>query len=263
MKSKTDSSPQASPHTGEPEFSPGFLRWLITITIGTLVMVFLIEHGTLRLSSGAMQFRIFPQPWIIAAGITIHEGSQEFQGKGGATSYQTEEFMMLVDLLLLFVVGPTLLLFGWRASQKHKDEEQRLLRPSNIAFVLGGILLVPIVFPAVPGAVTRSLVYRSMKSAQAISEEKDRMMYEMTLIAFDARQFRARPYAMGGGGGSYFGYNISPDKATTPHGSYLTVEVGEEMIVFKGTSARYPASNIVLVLDEDGNFKWTFGGEFH
>jgi hypothetical protein len=254
MSKKTE--PSMTP-SEQAEFSPAFLRWLITLTAATLLMAFFLRHGLVL-----QQLRILP--WISAASITIQEGLREFEGKGGTVSSQTQQYAMLASVLAGFVLGPTLLLFSWRALLLQKNEKQRVLQPWNIAFIVGGILLVPNVLPSIPMVFTRPLVFQQMKSSQAIVEAKVMMMGEMAELSFDARQFRARPFGLGGGGGSYFGYNIPPEKATTRHGSYITMEVGEEMIVFKGTSVQYPASSIVMVLDKDGSLKnWTFGGQFH
>lgn len=246
----------------QAEFSPGFLRWLITLTVATLILVFFIERGTM-IKPFSTDFRISLQPWITAAGITIQEGLLEFEGKGGSKSYEVERYSILGGMLIGFILGPTLLLFAWRSLLKRKEGERKVLNPRNIAFVLGGILLLPLALPSVPTAIMQRLVSQEMRSAQAVSEAKDAMMYEMSLIAFEARQFKARPFSMGGGGGSYFGYNISPERATTEHGTYITIEVGEDQIVFKGTSALYPASNITLILDSAGAMKHiNFGGNF-
>ena len=246
----------------QAEFSPGFLRWLITLTVATLILVFFIERGTM-IRPFSTDFRISPQPWITAAGITIQEGLLEFHGKGGSKSYEIERYSILGCLLIVFILGPTLLLFAWRSSLKQKEGKQKILHPWNIAFVLGGISLLPVALPAIPAAIMQRLVSQEMRSTQAVAEAKDAMMHEMSLISFEARQFKARPFSMGGGGGSYFGYNISPERATSEHGTYITIEVGEDQIVFKGTSALYPASNITVILDSAGAMKhWAFGGNF-
>jgi hypothetical protein len=243
------------------EFSPAFLRWLVTLTAATLILVFWSERAQTTFR-GERWFAL--HPWIAAAGTVIEQGLQEFRGDTiDDGSLAAARASILIGLLLGFVVGPSLLLFAWRRSLEEQPSQRTTLKSTTLAFFIGGILLFPIVIPAIPLAIIQKQIAQSMRSAQAMNDAKDAMMADLNLISFDAQQFRARPFAMGGGGGSFFGYNIPVRLADSDHGTYLTVEVSEDNLVLKGISKQYPASNITVILGEGGHLRnWSFAGSF-
>lgn len=251
----------ATPAQRDAEFSPGFLRWMVTLTAATLILVFWSER--ISTSFGPERW-IALQPWTTAAGIIIQQGLEEFSGKSiDEGTLAAARIMILFGVLAGFVIGPTLLLFAWRRFLTEQPAERRQLRLTTLAFFFGGILTLPIAIPAIPIAIIQPQIAQSMRSAQAVGEAKDAMLHDLNLIAFDAQQFRARPFTVGGGGGSFFGYNIPLRLADTDNGTYLTIEVSEESVVFKGISKHYPASNITVMLGADGNLRhWSFGGSF-
>jgi hypothetical protein len=230
----------------QDEFSANFLRWLLAMTIVTLALVFAPTY--------------FALPWVLAGGIIIQSGLAEFSGKVFSLS-ANQLYGILLSLLVFFVIGPTLLLLSWRASLQSQSGKVFGLR--GILFMLGGIMTFAVALPAIPLSVKQTQVMLSMRAAQNRVEAKDAMIQDLGFISFHAREFKARPFADGGGSGSYFGYNIPPRLSDTDHGGYLTMEVGEDQLVVKGISKQYPASSIIAIIDENGTVKrWTFGGEF-
>ncbi len=94
----------------------------------------------------------------------------------------------------------------------------------------------------------------SMFTAQSIGANKDAIIADMTNMAANAYQFRIRPNAMGGGGGStYAGYAIPSSLASNENASYTISTAGSTTgISFKGVSKQDSLNTITGAYGTDG-----------
>ncbi len=100
----------------------------------------------------------------------------------------------------------------------------------------------------------------SMFTAQSIGANKDAIIADMTNMAANAYQFRIRPNAMGGGGGStYAGYAIPSSLASNENASYTIVgSPGAASITIKGVSKQDSVNTATGTYGIDGKLSGSF-----
>lgn len=105
----------------------------------------------------------------------------------------------------------------------------------------------------------------SMFTAQSIGANKDAIIADMTNLAANAYQYRIRPTAMGGGGGStYGGYTIPSSLADNENATYSIVAQDASSITFKGVSKQDSTNTVTGKYGPDGKLSgsFTFDGAF-
>lgn len=262
MNPKTDEQ-GASGQPTESEFSPAFLRWLITLTLATLFFVFVAD--TFHHSYDLDDIRLGPFPWVYAGGMTISHGLSEFSGKDPQPLTSAQRYSVLASLLIVFVVGPTLFFFGWRQRKMAKEsgEPRSRLLAATAMFIVGGILTFTVVVPAIPAGIAQRMVSQSMKKAQAISSNKDDIINELNTVKSRAYQYWILPTSLGGGGGTYEGFQIPPELASTEDAMYEIVSSSQDKIRIKATSKLYPESAVSTTVNQLGHmYEWEYGGLF-
>ena len=98
-------------------------------------------------------------------------------------------------------------------------------------------------------------------SSAARSLNKDGLIHGINTLASFASEYRLRPPNLGGGGGSFVGFDIPEKLATTDVGMY-TATVSRNSILFMGTSS-LGYGTVQAMLDSAGQLKnFMFTGEF-
>jgi hypothetical protein len=263
MNPKTDNRPAATQE--EPEFSPTFLTWLVTLTIATLFFVFVADvfhHPKMVLMRGFSPF-----PWVNAAGMTIEDGLAEFSGGTPSPATPQQRTTVLASLLAVLVIGPTLFLFGWRQRRLVQDSAgpRSNLTIPTILFILGGTLSFTVVVPAVPAAIFQRMVSNSMRKSQAVSSNKDEIINELNWVKTKAYEYRILPGSMGGGGGSYEGFQLPAAMASSGFASYELRINAPDTIRIKASSKLFPGSQASAAVGPQGMFlrgEWGYEGQF-
>lgn len=98
----------------------------------------------------------------------------------------------------------------------------------------------------------------SMFTAQSVGANRDAIIADLTNLAANAYQYRIRPTTMGGGGGSYTGYNIPPSLASNENGTYTLGGTSSTDVTFTGTSAQYTTDSVTGTYGSDGKLTGTF-----
>jgi hypothetical protein len=261
MNQKTESA--NSPNTQQPsEFSSDFIRVLVALTGATLLLVFAFEHRTFTTPERPL-VRMYLYPWVVAGGHTIANGLSEFSGKSPSLINGTERLAALLGFLFGFVIGPTLFFFGWYNRRKDRESGSKgsVLKGSAVISVIGGIFTFAVAIPSIPGAYVQVRVSQSLHSAQAIQGNKDQMINDLNMIAYNARQFRILPKNLEGGNGSFLGYTLSQPLAGTEEGTYEISCTAEEIIV-KAISKKYSDCRISVHINKDGLGLWEYSGDF-
>jgi hypothetical protein len=255
------------------EFSQGFILSLISLTGATLILVFLFERGVWRNidvneyfgSWKVYRFGSLLFPWIVAAAHTINNGLNEFSGHTPQAVALGNRIALLVGLLISGVVGPTLFFLGWRERVKQSvaGAQQRLLRGSALVFAFGAVVTFLVAIPAVPVSIARMVSENKLREAQAIQSNRDMIINDLNFIAYNARQYRILPKAMTGGSGSYDGFVLSADLASTPHATYSLTSVEPARIKLLARSTPYPNCTVSVEVRGDGRLGfWTYSGDF-
>lgn len=255
-----------SPNTQQTsEFSPDFIRVLVALTVATLLLVFAFEHRMFTTPQGPM-VRMYLYPWVVAGGHTIAIGLSEFSGKSPSSIILTERLAALLGLLFGFVIGPTLFFFGWYNRRKDRESGPKasVLKGSAVISIIGGILTFAVAIPSIPGAYLQVRVSQSLHRAQAIQDNKDQMINDLNMIAYNARQFRILPKSLDGGNGSFLGYTLSRPLAGTEEGSYEVFCAADDITV-KASSKKHADCRISVHINKEGRFEqatWEYSGNF-
>ena len=252
-----------NPKTDSPrEFSSEYLQLLVAITGATLLLVFGFER---IFSPQRFTPDVFiPFPWIVAAGQTIDDGLEMFSGELPNIMSMSHRLALLADTLVVFVLGPTLLLMSWRKRRLVKEQVERASTRGlwTLLFVVGGVISFSAVIPAIPIAILQRSVTASLYQAQAVQTNKDYMINDLNSFALYAHQHRILPKSYGGGEGSFTGFTPSRELASTENGDYI-VSTSANQCVIKATSKLYPAAGISVLVNEAGQLRdWSYIGPF-
>ena len=255
------------------EFSPIFVRWMVMLTITTLLMVFFhIDFPSVV----SMLFRSAPDrlttwlaffPWVMAGGFTISQGISEFSTGIPRNLSPAEEWVTLLGLIVAYVIAPTVVLFLWRNLHNRKEEGttqvQISLRPSNIVFGIAVAFIIIIIVQVLPAAYVEHQVLVSMKKSTAIQANKDDIMNEMLKIGWDGYQYRILPPVAGGGGDSYRGYTLRPGMSATQSGNYSVLYSSKDTILIKGSSNLNSGNSVTCLIDSAGQLRnFRYYGDF-
>ena len=259
MNQKTETSQEKE----APEFKPEFIQMLVILTGATLALVFAFEHvftNRFSLRYDAMT----PFPWVIAGGITISDGLTMFSGMTPIPMPISGRLFMLLSVLVPYVIGPTLFFFAWRHRKLGKEagHQTPTLGLWTLLFVVGGIISFAPAIPSVPIAYIQRSVAHSLRSAQAVQGNRDAIINELNTISWKARQHRILPASLNGGGGSFVGFAMPSELATTDNATYTLVTT-DSMCTLKATSRRFPSAAVTVIIERDGRLRnWQYEGPF-
>jgi hypothetical protein len=264
MNQKTEGT--ESPNVqNEREFSPDFIRVLIALTGATLLLVFVFEYK-FELPFDSQPMHVYFYPWVIAAGHTIANGLAEFAGRTPVIISVPVRLAELLGLLFGFVIGPTLFFFGWYYRRKDRASGTALpmLKGSTVISIVGGMLTFAMAIPSIPIAFTQHEVSTSLRSNQAVQENKDQLIGDLNMIALNARQYRILPRNIDGGEGSFLGYGIPQSLAATGAGTYTAVVTADD-ITLTANSKLYSDCKISVHVDKNERYicsGWSYEGQF-
>jgi hypothetical protein len=121
----------------------------------------------------------------------------------------------------------------------------------QILLIILGLIIVAI---AIAVGITQS-------SAHSTQANEDGITTSLVSIAADAFQYKIRPGTLGGGSGSYFGYQVPRQLVKDDNGMYAVSVAGNTShISFSGTSEINTAWVATLTEDDSGKTTLTFNG---
>ena len=255
MNQKTDPN-----NTSTSEFSPKFLRWISMTTLGTLLIVLVPMH-----QHSPYTFTIFHNPPFQAMGMTISMGLSEFSGHIPYISPK-DLFTMITALVLLYIIGPVLWLYSWRALKLKKAAGTPITyiaRGWSLLFIIGGAITFRTAFFELISTTSNRLVSTYLYNAQDVQRNKDRLIYDLNRVSFDAYDYRILPKSLSGGSGSYEGFCLSPQQAKNDNGEISIIEVHPQMITLLAVSSKNTVNTIMVSVDSIGRtFRWTYSGDY-
>jgi len=256
MNQKTD-TPELKENRPSLGFSSNFIFMLVILTGATLLVVF---SGQIIPDSR----KYYLAPWITAGGITIQNGLTEFSGGKLDLIPFSQRIYSLISILLIFVIMPTLFFLGWKKQYEEKiaKKDTKLLRASTISFVLGGIFVLYIAIPSINILIIKTKVDNQLRIANAIQTNKDRIIFELNNIAWRIYQYKALPYKLGGGNGSFSEYKLPVNFAKTKYGAY-TATVTDSTVCLTGQSKIYSDASMTVQIDSHGKMSdWQYSGRY-
>jgi len=142
----------------------------------------------------------FWAPWSAAKVVVTEMAINKFEsGVASAVPHWDMRFMALGSIVMLFVVGPSLWVYG---ELKNEQSRNGSGLKKGLVWYLGAILIVA-GLEVVPVAVTKAVVFQNTWSMADQHRENDRLRTELLKLGFDAVETYHRPRDQGGGGGSF------------------------------------------------------------
>jgi hypothetical protein len=190
-----------------------------------------------------------------------HQHLQQEPGRSG--------LILAFGILSILCLGPILGIPAWIMGRKdlNKIDKGQILSSerslTKIGMILGIIAtsLWAIVFIAMAiGIGTALFVGIDTYQQEAVQSNKLAIKSDITNIGRLAVQYYRHPKSMGGGGGSYIGYEIPRMFSETVNGSY-SVNPRDNQIEIVGTS-KSGDGTIRAIVNEKGVARWTFTGPF-
>ena len=183
-------------------------------------------------------------------------------GRGGT--------ILALGIVSLFPLGPILGIPAWVMGAGDLKKMKKGLMDANqqgttqAGMVLGaigtifyGLILIGILISVALGT--------SMSGYQSVGANRDAMIADITSLAANVYIYRIRPESMGGGGGSYVGYQIPPSLVSNENGTYEIVRTRRDEIILRGHSEQYKGNSIEATYGRDGKLQGLFrieGKEF-
>jgi hypothetical protein len=111
-------------------------------------------------------------------------------------------------------------------------------------------------------AFEKSDAMKKHKAMLDARQAKDAVINDLNNLAAHAYQYRIRPVSMGGGGGTYAGYQIPVKMISNGNASYSCV-ASDEVVKFTAVVLPERKNGIKAVLDAEGRIdQWQFFGDF-
>ena len=181
-----------------PEFSAGFLRWLFSLTIVVLLLVFFIEPRVSQRMRGQNDY-LMPAS-AVAGGVRVEQGIQEFQGSEIEPVDAGKRMQALIYLLVTFVAVPVCFLFFVTTFEPDPaTATTTLLASLRTLFMLMCITVASIIFiSTVVSSVKSPAVFKTMKSDNAASEERDMLVKDLIFAYNDVVRYHYQTKHYGG-----------------------------------------------------------------
>ncbi len=251
--------------TGHPEyeFTTGFVVTMVVLTVATLLL-FAVVGG----KEGKNQFDyVEPQfvwaPYITAAGHTLSQGLTQFSRAVDEPVKEGAHTLVLAGLLVFYVLLPTVLLFTWRERTLRRTEGHAR-GPEGMGYAVlisSGLLFLFMFLGSVGGAVTQRITYQNLVSAQEVQTSKDHLINTLNDVMWRLRQHRALPASLGGGEGSYDGFELPSDLTETTDGR-VVLDIVPDDVTITAKSTMYDGSSITVIYTPNGITSWTFEGRY-
>ncbi|MFH0989658.1 MAG: hypothetical protein V1799_06540 [bacterium] len=245
-----------------PEFEKGFL-WKLGLT--TILILLLVGVGNYIVDNFQSHGIQLTYPWVIAGSVTIGNGLSRFSYEAGGKEPTPLPSALhawpLASVLILYVITPTMFLFGWRRNRIRSKEPREPLRVLHVLYIAAAIPVVITAISVIPMTYIHEEVRSSLREAQAVQEQKDFIINELNLIKNRAIEYTLLPKQFNGGDGSFNGYVIPQELQTTPQSMYVST-VKADTLFLEARSVMYPESTVKVKIRIDGTwFDWEYEGK--
>ena len=155
------------------------LPWSIAVALSVLIIVVAVFYDTMHGHWLSLHNYL---PWENAKRIDTIRAINEFsEGTPDSGSYWYVRITSLVGILLLFVVGPILWIYG-ECGEKSKDKDSA---QKGLAWYAGVVLVLLGLVYALSSTVMKTSVYQNTWKNAEKSRNVDQLRGELTTLAFD------------------------------------------------------------------------------
>jgi hypothetical protein len=249
-----------SPTPDKPELSNEYLISLVVAAAVVLLFIFVLSPlvsdpiDVFKVRHGAIPWLY---GWVLAAGQTIANGLAEFSGEALKPVDGSFRLSALLSLWFLGIIGPTLFLLLMRG-----PEASPLPPGGRGLYLIGMVICATFAISILPAAYKTYAVRVSLRSAQAVQENKDHMVNDLNVIAWKVREHRILPKRSGGGEGSTKGFELPTVFKVSAEAAYTVTPTATGAAV-EASSKLYKGAKITLTIDGNGRMSnWTYFGDF-
>ena len=200
-------------------------------------------------------------PQAMAGGLQAEEAIERMSGQPKNRSWRRTHSGILIGILLLFILGPTLLVWGLRTRAQWRQMSAPRGSPFRIAAALtvGGYLFVGLTVTTMMTSLVSLRNFRTQKSESALAANRDALALDLSLMAFKAQTFYHLPTKDGGGDGHW-------TKLPGREPSTLTLEdlaLGKSLMahILDPLFPQQPSRFVLEVFKEDSLAIWGIGHE--
>jgi hypothetical protein len=139
--------------------------------------------------------------YVVAGGIRVSEGIGAFSGKPITGAWDTGHTMVMISMLLSYIIGPVLLLWGLNARKKWMREKHAKPSPLSILITttLGGyIVAFALLVPTLSSLISWNS-WQRMKADTRVNAIRDGAISSISALGFQAQLLRWMPGTKGGG----------------------------------------------------------------
>jgi hypothetical protein len=252
------------PKTDSSEFAPGFLWQICLLAAVVLAFVSYWSRDNFWVASNIPGPTTTLYPWVIAGKQTIENGLTAFSGKPLRIPTLVDQTRLLAAVLIVLVISPTVFLLGWRRRRLNSSASagEFRLHASGLLYVFTGVVTVYVALSTLPIVYFAEKAREDLRQRQAIQDNRDQIITDLSLLALDIYQYRLLPQAIDGGGGSYLEYRL-PEKMSETNAAVYSATVKNNEVVIRAQSTIYPSASVKVTVDTTGRLVWwEYAGEF-
>jgi len=187
-------------------FSPDFIFMLVILTGAVLFSLF-FNYYFLPDRTSDRNFGITSSPWNKASRLTSENSEKEYLVRPLDLVPFSQRLYLLISILL-FIIAPTLFFLGWkkRYEEKTTEKNNNVLRAYTILSIIGGSFVLTLAISSFLKMYIEIKIDNELRSLTAIQINKDNIIDDFHVIAWQIHQYKALPHELGGGHGSFIGY---------------------------------------------------------
>lgn len=262
---QTTEPPKNSGQDRPPEFSPGFLALVCFLTVLVLLLILSVERilAPKMLYYRQLQIDIpLVFPWITASNMSL----MGYDTKA-LRLLDPARLYLLSGILIAFVICPTVFLFGWRQRRLERmgsgsSPHGQSRRTVSLGYAFGLVVTLFVGVAVIPMNIVYELSNKSRCENDAARLLRYAVVNDLHLVTANVQQYRLLPKELGGGSGSYLGYEIPEKLARTDNAEY-TATVKADTVQIRAESATCATNTITLEINKHGSTGiWRYEGNW-
>lgn len=174
--------------------------WLIILLV-TFVLMFLIHQFTLAMYNASFPATKYfnPIPSTVLLGIGTIDAINIFSGSPTESGFW-DYVPALTGILFWSILIPFLFVKGYLLSEKKGEDKKHMLwYPATSLAAIASIVMFG-------GLITSIIVFNKTGKSSERSRQQDDLRYELSQVSLKATELMILPNELGGGGGSFLGF---------------------------------------------------------
>ncbi|MDR9418734.1 hypothetical protein [Gracilimonas sp.] len=195
---------------------------------------------------------VFALPALKISGYETAQAILNFSGDHkDLTEFAQTAITTGISVFVIFIVGPYLLLRGYKQSDQSENPKQR-----SWSWYIGAIMIMMTMIPAILSSVIGTKVYMNTKESMEDSRQKDLLNAELMDLALDASYKIFMPQEKGGGEGSFTNMTTNSENIKLEHlDSYEESSMFDFKIQGEVTDSSFTIVGVTQRMGEDEDFE--------